>query len=54
MTWRRDDDNIVVERDLRLELPRIRSADHAAFRDFLQAVQSADAQLVLLQRETGR
>jgi hypothetical protein len=54
MTWRLDDDSLVVERDLRLEQPRIAVADYPAFRDFLLTVKSACGQLVLLQRETGR
>ena len=54
MQWRRDGDQIVVQRTLEFARARIEPGDYTAFRDFIAAVKAADAQLVLLQKETGR
>lgn len=54
MTWSQQGDTIVVDRRLELGAPRIDPADYAAFRRFAAAVQAADGQRVLLQREQGR
>lgn len=54
MQWRRDGDAVVVERRVAWTSPRIEVAQHAAFRDFVAAMQAADSQLVLLQKEGAR
>jgi cellulose synthase operon protein C len=54
MQWRREGDQIVVERTLDFATPRIEPAEYSAFRDFVAAVKAADAQLVLLQKGAGR
>jgi hypothetical protein len=51
MDWRRDGDDVVVDRRLEFTAPRVAAADHAALREFVAAVKAADAQLVLLQQE---
>ncbi len=52
--WRRQGDQIVVERTVVLTSPRIEATDYPTFRDFVAALRAADAQRVLLQREDGR
>jgi hypothetical protein len=50
MQWRKDGDDVVVERRLRFTVPRINAAEHPAMREFVAAVKAADSQLVLLQK----
>ncbi|MBL8754618.1 MAG: DUF3857 domain-containing protein [Planctomycetes bacterium] len=54
MRWHLDGSAIVVERELQLARARIEPREHAAFRDFVAAIKTADSQLVLLQKEAGR
>ncbi|MCC7065234.1 MAG: DUF3857 domain-containing protein [Planctomycetes bacterium] len=54
MSWRREGDQIVVERTLEFAVPRIEPGEYSTFRDFVATVKAADAQLVLLQKEAGR
>lgn len=51
MAWRRDGDDVVVERSLAFRSPRVGTADYEALRQFVTKVKTADAQLVLLQKE---
>ena len=43
-TWRREGDEVVVERELQLRRPRILPTEYTAFREFTASVQEADAQ----------
>ena len=54
LRWRRDGAEIVIERELVWKQPRIDPADYGAFRQFVDAVQKADAQLLVVQPEEVR
>lgn len=54
MRWSREGDQVVVDRTLEFAVPRIEPGQYPAFREFIATVKAADAQLVLLQKESGR
>jgi transglutaminase-like putative cysteine protease/Tfp pilus assembly protein PilF len=51
--WRRDGDQIVVERTVALGTNRIETADYAAFRDFVAALRTADSRRIVLRGTEG-
>jgi hypothetical protein len=51
LQWRRDGNDVVVERTLEFTAPRLPAAEQPELRDFVSAVKAADGKLVLLQKE---
>jgi hypothetical protein len=52
--WRRDGDQVVVERTVALGTSRIETADYAAFRDFVAALRTADSRRIVLRGGEAR
>ena len=54
LEWRREGDQLVIERDLRINLARVTKSEYAAFRTFVAAVQDADDALLVLQPKEAK